>query len=215
MEEYSIDALVERAARLRDNTVSGAERVTKEQGKRLADAVLAAFCNGGKVQKTMVMLRSVLRNDPKFTNRYLGSLRELGGDLYTNSLSTFISGGGSAVFMQGFECLIAGHGWLSCWVERDGSLRVYGAAKDSSGTRPHGTRYYASDSDGNLLGGYFACENYVYKRLLCGSYTASNEKRVKDIVDSAVNGLDEELDRLMDKTCLAVKAMLESQEALL
>lgn len=213
MEEYNIEALVERAARLRDNTVSGAERVTNEQGKRLADAVSAAFCKGGKVQKTMVMLQSVLRSDPKFTNRYLGAMRELGGDVYTNSLSTFINDGSGAVFMQGFECLIAGHGWLSCWVERDGSLRVYGAAKDSSGTRPGTT--YVSDYCYNLLRGSSACEGYVYKHLLCGSYTASNEKRVKDIVDSAVNGLDEELDRLMDKTCLAVKAMLESQEALL
>lgn len=215
MEEYNIEELVARAARLRDNTVSGAERVAKEQGNRLAEAVSDAFCKGGKVQKTMAMLQSVLRKDPKFTNMYLSALRELGGDVYTHSLHTFVSGeaGRGAVFTQGFERLIAGRGWLSCQVERDGSLRVYGAAKDSSGTRPGDV--YVSDSGDNLLYGSSVCGNYVYKHLLCGSYTAADETRVKGIVDCAVNGLDEELDRLMDKTCLAVKAMLEQQEALL
>lgn len=198
--EYSIEALVERAELLQNNKIKDDAKFLDDTGDKLAESVRRVFGVDGKVYKTLQMLRSVLYGNNKFTYEYQCALRGVDRELFDpDPPYRYASGYTKPLFSVHFDWLFIHGGLLACNLLTPG-LGVFVQHAERCADWPRQWN--------NILGGSGKAREHVKDMLDC--YGRKVAERVSGKI---LTNLDESLDDFMDRTCLDVKRMLDKVEA--
>lgn len=199
--KYDVDALMERASILRNNSVAAKDRFIVETGDALYDAVQAVFGNPDcRLMKTLGMLRSVVFSNMYFAYTYQSALKKADNGLFEEWPDVYYANGGrKLLFSENLQFVFAACGFICCkfaGASSDARILVFG--------QPHRGRYCM---DMELLhGGRDACREYV-------RYLLDHKIPKQVIANISASMAPEDMNAFADRTCKAVKVMLDRIEA--
>lgn len=199
--KYDIDALMERASILRNNSVAAKDRFIVETGDALHDAVQALFGNPDcSLMKTLGMLRSVVFSNMYFAYTYQSALKKADNGLFAEWPDVYYDNGGrNILFSENLQFVFVAGGFICCkfaGASHDASVHVFGQV--------HRGRYGV---DMELLhGGRDSCRSYV-------RYLLDHKIPKQVIANIGASMVPEDMNAFADRTCRAVKVMLDRIEA--
>lgn len=199
--KYDVDALMERASILRNNSMVLKDRFIAETGDALFESVHELFGNpDSRLLKTLGMLRSVVFSNPYFSYTYQSALKKADNGLFDDFPDAYYdSGGRNLLFSENLCFMFVADGFICCKFAGDSDddrVRVFGQTLRGR---------FGTDME-LLWGGREACRKYV--RHLLGY------KVPKQVIENiSVSMASVDINGFADRTCRAVKIMLDNMEA--